>query len=105
MKIKKIEHCGSILVSCYPILSTGVNIKNLHNMIFATPLKSYTTITQSIGRGIRKHSSEDKFTVFDLVDNLGKRKYGGTFYKQYKHRLSTSYYPEGYQVHESVLKC
>ena len=87
------------------ILSTGVNIKNLHNMIFATPLKSYTTITQSIGRGIRKHSSKDKFTVFDLVDNLGKRKYGGTFYKQYKHRLSTSYYPEGYQVHESVLKC
>lgn len=103
-KILEIDK-GAILISNYAILSTGVNIKNLHNMIFATPLKSYTTITQSIGRGIRKHSSKDKFTVFDLVDNLGKRKYGGTFYKQYKHRLSTSYYPEGYQVHESVLKC
>ena len=103
-KILEIDK-GAILISNYAILSTGVNIKNLHNMIFATPLKSYTTITQSIGRGIRKHSSKDKFTVFDLVDNLGKRKYSGTFYKQYKHRLSTSYYPEGYQVHESVLKC
>ena len=104
MKIKKIEHHGSILVSCYSILSTGVNIKNLHNMIFASPLKAYTTVTQSIGRGIRKHDSKSKFTVFDLVDNLGTRKYSGTFYKQYQHRLKTSYYPEGYTVQESVLK-
>ena len=95
---------GAILVSNYSILSTGVNIKNLHNMIFASPLKAYTTVTQSIGRGIRKHDSKTKFTVFDLVDNLGTRKYSGTFYKQYQHRLKTSYYPEGYTVQESVLK-
>lgn len=95
---------GAILVSNYSILSTGVNIKNLHNMIFASPLKAYTTVTQSIGRGIRKHDSKSKFTVFDLVDNLGTRKYSGTFYKQYQHRLQTSYYPEGYSVQESLLK-
>lgn len=95
---------GAILVSNYSILSTGVNIKNLHNMIFASPLKAYTTVTQSIGRGIRKHDSKSKFTVFDLVDNLGIKKYAGTFYKQYQHRLKTSYYPEGYTVQESVLK-
>ena len=95
---------GAILVSNYSILGTGVNIKNLHNMIFASPLKAYTTVTQSIGRGIRKHDSKSKFTVFDLVDNLGTRKYSGTFYKQYQHRLKTSYYPEGYAVQESVLK-
>ena len=95
---------GAILVSNYSVLSTGVNIKNLHNMIFASPLKAYTTVTQSIGRGIRKHDSKSKFTVFDLVDNLGTRKYSGTFYKQYQHRLKTSYYPEGYTVKESVLK-
>lgn len=95
---------GAILVSNYSILGTGVNIKNLHNMIFASPLKAYTTVTQSIGRGIRKHDSKTKFTVFDLVDNLGTRKYAGTFYKQYQHRLKTSYYPEGYAVQELVLK-
>jgi type I site-specific restriction endonuclease len=100
MKIKKIEKQNQILVSGYQLLSTGVNIKKLHNMVLASPLKSYTTVTQSIGRGMRLHESKKEFTVFDLVDDLGFRKPGGTFYKQYLHRKATSYMPEEFPIKE-----
>lgn len=97
------KRSGSILISNYAILSTGVNIKQLHNMILASPLKSYTTITQSIGRGMRIHETKSIFNVFDLVDNLGVRKPSGVFYKQYQHRVATSYNPEGYRIVERVV--
>ena len=100
MKIKKIERPGSVLISNYQILSTGVNIKKLHNMILSSPLKAYTTVTQSIGRGMRLHESKSIFSVFDLVDDMGFRKPGGIFYKQYEHRKNTSYNPEEFPVHE-----
>lgn len=94
------SHDNAIIVSNYSILSTGVNIKKLHNMIFASPLKAFTTITQSIGRGLRLHESKSVFTVYDLVDNFGIRKPGGIFWKQYQHRLKTSYNPEEFPISE-----
>lgn len=100
MKIKKIEKQNKILVSCFQLLSTGVNIKKLHNMVLSSPLKSYTTVTQSIGRGMRLHESKSVFTVFDIVDDFGFRKPGGIFYKQYEHRKVTSYNPEEFPVNE-----
>ena len=98
------EEEGTILIACYPLLSTGVNIRQLHNMILASPLKSYTTITQSIGRLMRKHPKKQLAKVFDLVDDLGVRTRGGVFFKQYLHRLQTSYNPEGYNIQETVIK-
>lgn len=89
---------GAVLVSNYAILGTGINIKSLHNLIMASPLKSYTTITQSIGRGIRLHETKDRFNVYDIIDNTNKRGTGGSFVRQYKHRLELSYLPEGYDV-------
>ena len=100
MKIKKIEKENQILVSNYQILSTGTNIKRLFNVIFASPLKSYTTITQSIGRGLRLHPDKKIFRVFDLVDDFGLRKPGGIFYRQYEERKRHSYNSEGYPITE-----
>jgi superfamily II DNA or RNA helicase len=97
------EHEDAILIANYSLLSTGVNIKKLHNLILASPLKSYTTVTQSIGRGMRLHESKDVFTVYDLVDNTGFRKPGGIFWKQYQHRKNTSYNPEEFPVYEHIL--
>ena len=73
-------------------VSTGINIPNLHNLILASPLKSYVTITQSIGRGVRKHDSKSVFNLYDLADNLG------LFRKQLNHRIETSYNPEGFKL-------
>ena len=94
------EHSNAILVSNYQILSTGVNIKRLHNLVLAAPLKSYTTITQSIGRMMRLHPDKKEANIFDCVDNFGIRKPGGVFYKQYEHRKATSYNSEGHPVQE-----
>lgn len=96
------DHEDAILIANYALLSTGVNIKKLHNIVLASPLKAYTTVTQSIGRGMRLHDSKKEFTVYDLVDDMGIRKPGGIFYKQYEHRKNTSYNPEEFPVREIV---
>ena len=43
----------AIIVVSYGVFSVGVNIRNLHNIIFASPSKSRIRNLQSIGRGLR----------------------------------------------------
>lgn len=62
-----------ICVAMASIFSTGINIKNLHNIIFASGGKSFIRIVQGIGRGLRLHDSKDKLTIIDMCDQL---KYG-----------------------------
>ena len=52
----------------YGTLSTGVSIKNLHNIIFAEGFKAEQRIIQSIGRSLRLHDSKEIASIFDLVD-------------------------------------
>lgn len=69
--IEKMEEQDNIIcVAMSSIFSTGVNVKNLHYIIFAAGGKSFTRIVQSIGRGLRLHSSKLKLFVFDLYDNF-----------------------------------
>ena len=56
-----------VIVASYQIFSTGINIKNLHNIVFAASTKSYITTIQSIGRGLRK-LKDNKTKVYDIVD-------------------------------------
>lgn len=91
---------NEILISNYAIMSTGINIKRLFNLVFLSPLKAYTTITQSIGRGLRLHPDKKVFRVFDIVDDFGLKKPGGIFYKQYLERQRHSYNSEGYPITE-----
>lgn len=102
MKIKKIEKQGCILIANYATTSTGINIKNLHYLVFASPLKAFTTISQSLGRLMRKHKDKKESVIYDLVDDFGYKKHTGLFYNQYKHRLSSSYVPEEFEVEEKV---
>lgn len=94
------EHHDATLIANFAILSTGVSIKKLHNMILASPLKSYTTVTQSIGRLMRLHKDKLIANVYDCIDNFGSKKPGGIFYKQYEHRKNTSYNTEQYPIKE-----
>ncbi len=65
---------NAIIVASYGTFSTGVNIRNLHNIIFASPSKSRIRNLQSIGRGLRKGDNKDEATLFDIADDfrLGK---------------------------------
>jgi superfamily II DNA or RNA helicase len=60
----------AIIVASYGTFSTGVNIRNLHNIIFASPSKSKIRNLQSIGRGLRKSDSKDSAVLFDIADDL-----------------------------------
>jgi superfamily II DNA or RNA helicase len=59
-----------IIVASYGTFSTGINIPNLHTMIFASPSKSKIRVLQSIGRSLRLHTSKTHATLIDIVDDL-----------------------------------
>ena len=60
----------AIIVASYGTFSTGVNIRNLHNIIFASPSKSRIRNLQSIGRGLRIGENKEKAVLFDISDDF-----------------------------------
>lgn len=68
---KNAEHNDNMnIIASYGTFSTGVNIKNLHNIVLASPSKSKVRVLQSIGRGLRLHETKDKLNLYDIVDDL-----------------------------------
>jgi superfamily II DNA or RNA helicase len=63
---------NAIIVASYGTFSTGINIKRLHNVIFASPSKSRIRNLQSIGRVLRKSSSKVKAILYDIADDCTK---------------------------------
>ena len=61
---------NSIIVASLGTFSTGINIKNLHNVIFASPSKSRIRNLQSIGRVLRKGENKSKATLYDIADDI-----------------------------------
>ncbi len=62
----------SIIVASYGTFSTGINIRNLHNVVFASPSKSKIRNLQSIGRVLRKGDHKTKAVLYDIADDIGK---------------------------------
>ena len=60
---------NAIIVASYGTFSTGINIRNLHNIIFASPSKSRIRNLQSIGRVLRKGTNKVKATLYDIADD------------------------------------
>ena len=61
---------NSIIIASYGTFSTGINIKNLHNVIFASPSKSRIRNLQSIGRVLRKSRQKSSATLYDIADDF-----------------------------------
>jgi superfamily II DNA or RNA helicase len=66
---------NSIIVASLGTFSTGINIKNLHNIIFASPSKSQIRVLQSIGRGLRKSEDGSPTTLYDIIDNITNKNF------------------------------
>ena len=64
----------AIIVASMGTFSTGINIRNLHNIVFASPSKSQIRILQSIGRGLRKSDDGRATKVYDIADDLHWKK-------------------------------
>ena len=60
----------SIIVASLGTFSTGINIRNLHNIVFASPSKSQIRVLQSIGRGLRKTDDGKSTTLYDIIDDI-----------------------------------
>jgi superfamily II DNA or RNA helicase len=61
---------NAIIVASYGTFSTGINIKNLHNVIFASPSKSRIRNLQSIGRVLRKGDNKTQAVLYDIADDI-----------------------------------
>jgi len=72
------EESDAIIVASYGTFSTGINIRNLHNIVFASPSKSRIRNLQSIGRVLRKGKEKVSATLYDIADDItsnSKRNY------------------------------
>lgn len=61
---------NSIVIASLGTFSTGINIRNVHNIIFASPSKSQIRVLQSIGRGLRLSDDGRTTKLYDIADNL-----------------------------------
>ena len=74
IRVKMEKDKDSILICSYGTTSTGISIKNLHVIIFASPSKSKVRVLQSIGRGLRLHEDKKHMLLIDVVDDLSWKK-------------------------------
>ena len=61
---------NAVIVASYGTFSTGINIKNLHNVVFASPSKSRIRNLQSIGRVLRKSNTKSQAVLYDIADDI-----------------------------------
>ena len=66
---------NSVILASYGTFSTGINIKRIDNIVFASPSKSRIRNLQSIGRGLRKAEGKNSMRLFDISDDLQNENY------------------------------
>ena len=96
---------NAIIVASYGTFSTGVNIRNLHNLIFASPSKSRIRNLQSIGRGLRLGDNKNNATLYDISDDLTYKDKKNFTLTHFQERVNL-YNQEGfnYEIHTVMLK-
>ena len=96
---------NAIIVASYGTFSTGVNIKNLHNIIFASPSKSRIRNLQSIGRGLRLGDNKVSATLYDIADDLTYKSKENFTLKHFQERINIYTEEEfDYEIHNIDLK-
>ena len=81
------KESDAIIVASYGTFSTGINIRNLHNIIFASPTKSKIRTLQSIGRALRLGDNKDSATLYDIVDDLRHKTNTNFALKHFEERI------------------
>jgi len=96
---------NAIIVASYGTFSTGINIRNLHNIVFSSPTKSPIRVLQSIGRGLRVGDKKDSATVYDISDDLTYKDKKNFTLTHFQERVNI-YNREGfdYEIHTVDLK-
>jgi superfamily II DNA or RNA helicase len=110
-RIRKLleEKEDAIIVANYATMSTGVNIKRIHNIILGAPFKSSIRLRQTVGRGLRLHESKEIMKIWDITDDLsitsktGKTTHKNHCLKHFDSRLLV-YQDDGFPTTEKEIK-
>ena len=81
------KESDAIIIASYGTFSTGINIRNLHNVVFASPSKSRIRNLQSIGRGLRLGDSKTHAKLYDISDDLTHRDRENYTLKHFQERV------------------
>ena len=96
---------NAIIVASYGTFSTGINIRNLHNIIFASPSKSRIRNLQSIGRGLRLGDNKVNATLYDIADDMQYKSKENFTLKHFQERINIYNEEEfDYELHNINLK-
>ena len=98
---------NAIIVASFGTFSTGINIRNLHNIVFASPSKSKIRNLQSIGRGLRLGGNKDVATLYDISDDFTYKTYKNFTMNHFLERINI-YSKENftYEIHSvRIPKC
>ncbi len=93
---------NAIIVASYGVFSTGISIKNLHNLIFASPFKSRIRNMQSIGRLLRLNHNKKVARVYDISDDITHNRPNYTL-KHFMERVK-NYNEEGFDYDIKTIK-
>lgn len=96
---------NAIIIASFGTFSTGINIRNLHNIVFTSPSKSPIRILQSIGRGLRVGDKKQSATVYDISDDLTYKDKKNFTLTHFQERVNI-YNRENfnYEIHTITLK-
>ena len=78
----------AIIVASYGTFSTGINIRAINNIVFASPSKSRVRVLQSIGRGLRQTEDKTMVKLFDVSDNISYKSRQNFTYRHFLQRLN-----------------
>ena len=93
---------GAVLVGSFKTVSTGINIKAIHNIFITSTTKSFFTIMQGIGRGMRLHKSKDRVRIWDIVDVIDEEK--ENYSLRHSQERIEIYYDCEYPISEKDIK-
>jgi superfamily II DNA or RNA helicase len=85
-KIVELEK-NAIIIASYGTYSQGVNIRNINNIIFASPNKSRIRNLQSIGRGLRISTTKQKLDLYDIIDDMRYKKHKNHTLRHFLYRV------------------
>jgi superfamily II DNA or RNA helicase len=98
-------HSKSTTIASFGVFSTGVNIRNINNIVLASPSKSKIRVLQSIGRGLRTSSSKDSILIYDIADDISYKERRNYTLNHFTERLNI-YNEEqfNYEINKVKLK-
>ena len=95
---------NSIIVASYGTFSTGINIRNIDNIVFASPSKSKIRVLQSLGRGLRVGDKSKSLKVFDISDDLTSKSSRLNFTLRHFHERLNIYNEQGFNYKVDRIK-